>query len=61
VLTDALKQQLIEDVRKLQIVPQKEAAVKLSEEEFTRITAIAQKYTLKINHSSGPMFSYERR
>jgi len=61
VLTDVLKQQLIEDVRKLHIVPQKEAAVKLTEEEFTRITSVAQKYALKINQSSGPMFSYERR
>jgi len=56
VLTDALKQQLKGEVRKLQIVPKKDAVIKLSEEEFTSVALIAQKYALKIQNSSERMF-----
>lgn len=61
VLSSELKQQMIDEVRKLQIVPRKEVAIALSEEEFASITVLAQKYTLTVKNSSAPMFSLERR
>jgi hypothetical protein len=61
VLSSDLKQQMIDEVRKLQIVPRKGVAIALSEEEFASITVLAQKYTLTINNRSAPMFSHERR
>lgn len=60
-LSSVHKQQLIDEVRKLQIVPTKEDAIVLSEEQFSEVSVLAQKYTLLVKNSSAPLFSLERR
>jgi hypothetical protein len=61
VLSSVHKQQMIDELRKMQIVPKKEDSIVLSEEEFADIAMLAQKYTLIAQNSSAPMFSLERR
>lgn len=60
-LSSVHKQQMVEELRKLQIVPKKEDAIVLSEEEFAEVSVLAQKYTLIVKNSSAPLFSLERR
>lgn len=60
VLTIVHKQQLIDETRKMQIVPAKEGLA-LSLKQFQDVMVLAKKHTLRVLYDAAPMLSLERR